>query len=74
MEIVNFILVTDCVNFHIVLPIFLFSGAKLGKKEIERDLAQVWLLVILTSTSPCTPILGLLFPKIRLTLRIKHIS
>ncbi len=44
----DFVLVMYCVYSHLMLPIFLFSGAKLGKKEIERDLIQSAFFIILT--------------------------
>lgn len=35
VEVVNFIFVADNTPFHVLFP--LFSGAKVGKKEVECD-------------------------------------
>ena len=51
MEIVNFILVTNDVNFHIALSIFLFEWAKLVKIEIECNLIKLDFSIILKGES-----------------------
>ena len=48
VQIVNFILVMYDMYFHFMFAIFLFSGAKLRKKEIERNLYISHFLIILT--------------------------
>ena len=44
----RFILVMYDMYFHFMFAIFLFSGAKLRKKEIERNLIYRSFLIILT--------------------------
>ena len=40
MEIIYFILIANCISFHTV-SLFLFSTAKLEKKEIECNLIKL---------------------------------
>ena len=51
VEITDFVLVMYCINFHSAMPFTCFSGAKLGKKWIERDLTHCNFYVVLTIPS-----------------------
>lgn len=47
MEIIYFILIANCIRFHTV-SLFLFSTAKLEKKETECNLIKLDFSIILT--------------------------